>query len=57
METCAEELEEHARAWENEPLTLDKAAGESGYSYSSLQQKVASGALPNLGEKGKPLVR
>jgi hypothetical protein len=38
-------------------LTLEEAARESGYSYSSLQKKVASGGLTNVGTKGSPRVR
>ena len=57
LEWCADRLEEHSREWETEPLTLEEAAGESGYSYSSLQQQVASGEIPNVGETGRPRVR
>ena len=38
-------------------LTLEQAAEESGYSYSSLQKRVASGDLENVGAKGSPRVR
>ena len=57
LEWCADRLEEHSLEWQTEPLTLEEAAEESGYSYSSLQQKVASGEIPNVGEIGKPRVR
>ena len=57
LEWCADRLEEHSHEWQTEPLTLEEAAEESGYSYSSLQQKVASGEIPNVGENGKPRVR
>lgn len=57
LEACAEELEERLREWQSEPLTLEAAADESGYSYSALQQKVAAGEIPNVGDKGRPRVR
>ena len=47
-EKCAEELEQTLREWESEALTLDEAAEESGYSYSSLEKKVRSGKIPNV---------
>ena len=57
LESCADELEaalcEHAL----EALTLNEASQESGYSYSALQKKVASGELPNMGSKNCPRVR
>ena len=57
LEWCSDRLEEDATSWESEALTLDEATKESGYSYSSLQQKVASEEIPNVGEIGKPRVR
>ena len=57
LESAAEDLEERLRAWELEALTLDEAAAESGYSYSTLQHRVASGDLPNAGESGSPRIR
>ena len=57
MESVAEDLEARLREWELEALSLEAAAEESGYSYSSLQQKVAKGELPNAGGKGSPRVR
>lgn len=56
-EECADDLEETWRIWQTEPLTLEEAEAETGYSYSSLQQKVASGEIPNIGAKGAPRVR
>ena len=57
MEACADDLDETWRFWQTEPLTLEEAAAETGYSYSSLQQKVAAGEIPNLGETRRPRVR
>jgi hypothetical protein len=57
LEVCAAELEERLREWQTEPLTLETAADESGYSYSSLQQKVAAGEIRNAGDKGRPRLR
>ena len=53
----ANELEEVVRAAEFEMLTLMKAAQESGYAYSTLQQRVADGSIPNAGTKSKPRIR
>ncbi len=57
LEQCADELE--AALWEHdlEAVTLNEASQESGYSYSTLQKKVASGELPNMGTKNCPRVR
>ena len=56
-ESYAAELEERLREWELELLTLDEATGESDYSYSALQKKLASGEIPNAGAKGSPRIR
>lgn len=57
LEYCADELERIQREWELEALTLEQAAEESGYSYSAIQSKVASGEIQNLGVKHSPRVR
>ena len=57
MEACAKDLEERLREWELESLSLDDGARESGFSYSTLQHRVASGEIPNAGSKGRPRVR
>lgn len=57
LRRVAKDLEDERSIHESEPLTLDEAAEESGYSYSTLQRKVAIGELPNVGEKGAPRVR
>ena len=57
LEYCADDLDETWRIWQTEPLTLDEAVEESGYSYSSLEKRVRSGRIPNIGEPGAPRVR
>ena len=57
LESCADELEVALREDSLEALTLNEASQESGYSYSALQKKVASGELPNVGNKNCPRVR
>ncbi len=57
LESCADELEAAHREQALEALTLNEASQESGYSYSALQKKVASGELPNMGTKNCPRVR
>ena len=57
LEQCAEDLETTLRETQVESLTLEAAASESGYSYSALQKKVASGELSNVGSKNCPRVR
>lgn len=56
-EKHAEELEERLREWRLELLTVDQAADESGYSADHLYDLVASGTIPNAGEKGAPRIR
>jgi hypothetical protein len=56
-ESLIADIESAFRAWETQLLTLREAAAESGYAYSTLQQKVAAGDIPNAGEAGKPRVR
>jgi len=57
LEWCAGELEQAHREWELEALTLSDAADECGYSYSTLQKKVADGDVENMGEKNHPRIR
>ena len=56
-ESLACDLEERLNAWYFEKLTLHEAAEESGVAYSTIQQKVASGELPNAAEKGSPRIQ
>ena len=57
IENCAAQIEAHIRERALEALSLEEAVAESGYSYSSIQKKLASGELPNVGNKGSPRVR
>ena len=57
LESCAAEVEQWAREWELEALTLDQAAQESGYSYSTLQHLVAGKRIPNAGSARRPRIR
>ena len=56
-EEAARELSEELHAWEQEPLTLREAEEESGVAYSTLQQNVRAGLIPNAGDKGRPRIR
>lgn len=53
----ATELEAAMTEAENEELTLEQAANESGYSERRLREMIASGQLPNAGKKGAPRLR
>ncbi len=53
----ADELEAYEADYENEILTLDQAAAESGYSKDHLSLLITQGKLPNAGKKGAPRVR
>lgn len=55
--SIATDLEETAREWLDEEMTLEEASRVSGYSYSALQHMVADGAIPNAGQKGRPRIR
>jgi hypothetical protein len=57
LHKVAAELEAEARAYALEALTLEAAAEESGYGYSSIQKQIADGLLENVGKKGNPRVR
>ena len=57
LANCADELKAALREHDLEALTLNEASRESRYSYSSLQKRVASGELPNVGTKNCPRVR
>lgn len=56
-ETYAHELESCVRDWLAEPLTLEAAVTESGYTYSALQKQMNRGALNNVGKLGAPRIR
>jgi len=57
LEGAAGELDEWARTWELEVLTLSQAAAASGYSYSALQHLVAAGRIKNAGTAHRPRIR
>ena len=55
--TAAGELDAALRESENESLTLQEAARESGYSERRLRELLASRDIPNAGRKGRPRIR
>lgn len=57
LEWCADQLETRAREWEDEKLTLEAAADESGYSRDHLSRLIAEEVLPNAGKKHAPRIR
>lgn len=57
LERCAADLEEAYRDWNLQPLTLQEAAKESGYSTDHLGRLVRDGTIPNAGEKHSPRIR
>lgn len=57
LESCVADWEAYEMTRNLEALSLEDAARESGYSYSSLQKKVRTGELTNVGRKGSPRVR
>lgn len=56
-ERHASELEAAIAAHDDEPLTLEQGASESGLSVDRLRHKIADGELPNAGRKGAPRIR
>lgn len=56
MESCGSDLEEEARRFAYEAITLEQAANESGYSYSALQKMVSAGRVSNAGTSHRPLI-
>jgi len=57
VELCASELEDEARAFSLESLSLGQAEEESGFTYSTLEKMVRSGRIPNAGSRGHPRIR
>ncbi len=53
----AAEMEEALKDDRDETLTIAEAALESDYSSEHLRKLVASGTIPNAGEKGRPRIR
>ena len=56
LEYCANDLEETLRIWQTEPLTLEEAAEESGYSADHIGRLIREGKLPNTGRAGAPRI-
>jgi hypothetical protein len=54
---AAAELEAELRAKNEEALTLEQAAEESGYAADSLRHMVSDGKVPNAGRLGAPRIR
>ena len=54
---AADELQERLQEWKLELLTITEAAEELGLAYDTVQRKLASGELVNVGEQGAPRVR
>ena len=50
------QLDEALRTAQQDLLTLDQAAQESGYSAEHLGRLLRGGVLPNAGRKGAPLI-
>jgi hypothetical protein len=53
----ADELDRTIRDWLREPLDLETAVAESGYTYDGLRKQIDRGALHNVGQKGSPRIR
>ena len=56
-QVLAAELLAKAIEYCQEPLSLGRAASESGYSRAHLSRLIRSGRLPNAGRKGRPEIR
>ena len=56
-EMAADEWEEHLDRYLSEPLNLQDASRESGYSAGHLGRLVREGEIPNAGRPNAPLVR
>src|SRR4051812_4344092 len=56
LRKCAAALEESMRAAALEPLSLDRAAAESGYASDTLRRMVAAGRIRNAGRKNAPRI-
>lgn len=56
FDRAADELERQLAALELEPLTLQQAAAESGYTPDHLGRQVKQGKIPNAGRPRAPLI-
>ena len=54
IDWCAKQFEEWWRVHETEPLTLQEAAVESGYSHRHLRRIMENGTIPNSGSPESP---
>jgi len=57
LRRMASELTQALDRWWLEELTLEQAAEEKGRSYDTIQRRVATGDLPNVGRKHRPRIR
>lgn len=57
IESLADDLERWLYEHRMAALTLTDAAEETGLAYDTLQRKVSSGEIPNVGRRGSPRVR
>ena len=57
LRRIASELTEALDKWWLEELTLEQAAEERGQSYDTIQRRVATGRLHNVGRRHRPRVR
>ena len=57
LERCADELTQRIAAWLSEPLTLDQAADESGYTKSQLRRDINKGIITDIAEEGPIKIR
>ena len=57
LERCAGELGTVLDASDREPLTVDAAAAESGYSPSQLRRLLSAGTIANVGAAGEVRIR
>jgi hypothetical protein len=57
LETVADQLAAAFLRAGDEPLGLQRAAQESGYSVDHLGRMLREGRIPNSGRKDKPLIR
>jgi len=56
-ERCASELEDSLHKHDNEALSVNQAASESGYSAEYLRRVLRESPALNAGRAGKPLIR
>lgn len=57
LEWCADQLAASLRRRDEEVLSLQRAAQESGYSTDHLGRLLREGKIPNSGRKSKPMIR